>query len=141
MIARFGEALSPLIDRFGYEGIEQIGILMARLRQDDPQAALYLLKISPSLIDRLLPYGEELILNVYELGNQMVPFGSVLTVRLLEMSPEILEKGDYQTLVKTASLAREVARENSATAVIPDSNKSGPARVHRFRRTRKDRFV
>ena len=117
LIARFGEALSPLIDRFGYGGIDQIGILMARLRQDDPQAALYLLKISPSLIDRLLPHGEELILNVYELGNQMVPFGSVLTVRLLEMSPEILEKGDYQTLVKTASLAREVARENSATAV------------------------
>lgn len=117
MIARFGQALSPLIHRFGYEGIDQIGILVARLRQDAPKAALYLLEISPSLINRLLPYGEELVLNVYGLGLQMVPYGSLLTVRFLEMSPEILDKGDYQTLIKTASLAREVARENSATAV------------------------
>ncbi len=117
MIARFGEALSPLIDRFGYEGIDQIGILMARLRQDDPSTARYLLEKSPSLIDKLLPYGEELVLNVYGLGLQLVPYGSVLAVRLLEMSPEILEKSDYQILIRTASLAREVAREDSATAV------------------------
>ena len=36
LIARFGEALSPLIQRFGYEGIDTIGLLTARLTQMGP---------------------------------------------------------------------------------------------------------
>ena len=117
LIARFGEALFPLIDRFGYEGIESIGILMARLGQDNRQAARYLMKKSPSIIERLLPHGEELVLNVYRLGNEMVPYGSILAVRFLEMSPEIIEKSDYETLAKTAAFACGVARDHLATAV------------------------
>ena len=116
LINQFGEALHPLISRFGYEGIEPVGRLMARLRQDDPSAARYLLEKSPSIIDKLLPYGEELVIHVFGLGNQMVPYGAILAVRLMEISPEILEKKDYQTLVKTAALAGEVARSHAATA-------------------------
>ncbi len=116
LIVRFGEALHPLINRFGYEGIEPVGRLMARLRQDDPPAARYLLEKSPSLIDKLLPYGEELVIDVFGLGNQMVPYGAILAVRLMEISPEIIEKRDYPTLVKTAALAGEVARAHGATA-------------------------
>ncbi|MCJ7833605.1 MAG: hypothetical protein MUQ20_04380, partial [Deltaproteobacteria bacterium] len=114
---RFGDALFPLINRFGYEGIDSIGILMARLRQEDRQTALYLMEKSPSIIERLIPYGEDLVLNVYDLANQMIPFGALLTVRFLEMSPRIIEKDGFETLVKTAALMAEVAGVHTATAV------------------------
>ena len=108
-MARFGDALSPLIDRFGYEGIESIGILMGRLTQMDRQAALVLMEKSPALIEGLLPYGEELVLEVFGLADQMIPFGPLLTLKFLEMSPRFLEKSDYETLVKTTALIGEIA--------------------------------
>ncbi|MGA3085266.1 MAG: VWA domain-containing protein [Thermodesulfobacteriota bacterium] len=117
IVSRFGDALFPLINRFGYESIDSIGILMARLRQEDRQAALYLMEKSPAIIERLLPYGEDLVLNIYRLANQMISFGPLVTVRFLEMSPWIMEKEDYETLVRTASLMAEVADIHTATAV------------------------
>jgi len=117
IVSRFGDALFPLINRFGYEGIDSIGILMARLRQEDRQTALYLMEKSPSIIERLISYGEDLVLNVYSLANQMIPLGALLTVKFLEMSPRIMEKEDYETLVKTAALMAEVADVHAATAV------------------------
>src|SRR4030042_3725884 len=117
IVSRFGEALFPLIKRFGYEGIDSIGILIARLRQGDRQAALYLMEISPSLIERLLPYGEDLVLNIYDLANQMIPFGPLLTVRFLEMSPRIIEKDGLENLVNTTALIHKVAEVHAATAI------------------------
>ncbi len=109
LIARFGDALSPLINRFGYEGIDSIGLLMARLRQADRQAALALMEKSPALIEGLLPYGEELVREVFGLADQLIPLGPLCAFRFLEMSPRILEKSDYETLVKTTALIGEIA--------------------------------
>ena len=117
VVSRFGDALLPLINRFGYEGIESIGVLIAHLRQEDRQAAVYLMEKSPAIIERLLLYGEDLVLNVYDLANQVIPFGPLLTVRFLEMSPRIMEKDGYETLVRTAALMAEVAGVHAATAV------------------------
>ncbi len=117
IVSRFGDALFPLINRFGYEGINFIGILIARLKQEDRQAALYLMEKSPAIIERLLSYGEDLVLNIYSLANQMISFGPLLPVRFLEMSPRIMEKDGYETLVRTASLMAEVAGVHTATAV------------------------
>ena len=103
------EALSPLVRRFGYEGIDSIGLLTARLGKWDRQAALVLMEKSPVLIENLLPYGEERILQVFDLAHQMIPFGPLLTLKFLEMSPRFLEKSDFETLVKTTALIGEVA--------------------------------
>ncbi|MBI4764302.1 MAG: VWA domain-containing protein [Deltaproteobacteria bacterium] len=109
LVARFGEALSPLVRRFGYEGIDSIGLLLARLRKWDPRAALVLMEKSPVLIEALLPYGEERILQAFDLAQQMIPFGPLLTLKFLEMSPRFLEKSDFETLIKTSTLIGEVA--------------------------------
>ena len=53
VIARFGETLAPLIDRFGYEGIESIGLLVGKITQDDAPAALELLEQSPAIVEAL----------------------------------------------------------------------------------------
>ena len=71
-----------MIDRFGYEGIEPIGILMGRLTQMDRQAALALMEKSPALIEGLLPYGEELVLDVFDLAVRMIPFGPLLCLEI-----------------------------------------------------------
>ncbi|MBI5604227.1 MAG: VWA domain-containing protein [Deltaproteobacteria bacterium] len=116
LINRFADALLPLIERFGYEGIDPVGRLMARIRQEDPGAARYLLEISPSLIERLLPRGEELVLQVYGLGNQVASCGAVPAVKFLQMAPEILEKSDFPTLAKTATLVCAVAETSLVAA-------------------------
>jgi hypothetical protein len=117
LMARFGEALSPLIYRFGYEGIDSIGLLMARLRQADPQVALVLMENSPALIEGLLPYGEELVLNVFGLAGRLIPFGPYLSLKFLEMSPRFLEKSDYEILIKTTVLIGEIAAVHEDLAV------------------------
>ena len=117
LIARFGEALSPLIHRFGYEGIDSIGLLMARLRQADRQTALALMEKSPVLIEGLLPYGEELVLDVFGLADQLIPLGPLCTLKFLEMSPRFLEKSDYETLIKTTALIGEIAAVHEDLAV------------------------
>ncbi len=117
LISRFGEALSPLINRFGYDGIDSIGILMARLKKVDPQAALILMEESPFLIESLLPYGEERILDIFDLAHQMIPFGPFLTLKFLETSPRFLEKNDFETLVKTTALIGEIAAVHGDLAV------------------------
>jgi nitric oxide reductase NorD protein len=116
LIARFADALLPLINRFGYEGIAPIGRLIARLKQENPEMALYLLEQSPSVIKKLLPAGEESVLSVFALGNQMIPFDALLVVRLIETSPEIIAAGGFETLVKTAALAAQIVGVHSGTA-------------------------
>jgi nitric oxide reductase NorD protein len=116
LVVRFGQALSPLVQRFGYDGIDSIGLLMARLREGDRQAALILMEKSPILIENLLPYGEERILQIFDLAHQMIPYGPLLTLKFLEISPRFLKKSDYTTLVKTVTLLGEVADVHPDTA-------------------------
>ena len=115
----------PLIQRFGYEGIDSIGLLTARLEKWDRQAALALMEKSPVLIENLLPYGEERILQIFDLAHQMIPFGPLLTLKFLEMSPRFLEKSDFETLVKTTTLIGEVADVHAGYGGEPDWKKSG----------------
>ncbi len=72
---------------------------------------------SPALIEGLLPYGEELVLDVFGLADQMIPFGPLWTLKFLEMSPRFLEKSDYETLIKTTALIGEIAAVHEDLAV------------------------
>lgn len=116
VIARFGETLAPLIDRFGYEGIESIGLLVGKITQDDAPAALELLEQSPAIVEALMKQGEQLVLQVYGLGNQIAPYGSRLAVTFMVVSPRIMEKGDFDTLARVAGLAAETARTDAHAA-------------------------
>jgi len=116
-IARFGDALLPLVNRYGFEGINTIGILMTRLRQEDPETALYLMEKSPAIIENLLPHGEELVLKIFDLAVQMLSSGALVTIRFLEISPRIVAEHNLDTLLKTAMLVCRVADVHIETAV------------------------
>jgi len=117
LMASFGATLAPLIERFGDDGIDSIIMPIARIAQTDRQTALILLERCPVLIDKLLPHGEDTVLNVFEMINQVIPYGPVLAVRFLEASPLILDKTDFETLTKIAALSCSIARINLRTAL------------------------
>jgi nitric oxide reductase NorD protein len=112
LTVRFGEALSPLIKRFGYEGIDTIGLLTARLRQADRQSALALMDMSSDLVKNLLPYGEELVLEIFNQAHRLVAAGPYLTLEFLKSSPRILERSGYQNLIETIDLILEIAADD-----------------------------
>jgi nitric oxide reductase NorD protein len=117
LLARFADALAPLIDRFGYDGIEAIGHFMAAIGQSDPKSADYLLKKSPTIIEDLLVHGEKQVINVYTQAYRILPHGSIAALRLIEKSGAIMALSDYETLKNTTTLACDVAGTNLATAV------------------------
>jgi nitric oxide reductase NorD protein len=114
---RLADALRPLIDHFGYEGIEEVGKLLTRLEQDDRKMARHLLRISPDLIRTLLPFGEDLVLKVFQIGGLLSLYGSRVTVLFLEMSPELYRQGGEEALAEIAGLVSAVARVHEATAL------------------------
>ena len=130
--------LCPLLDRVGYEGLEKVAGVCS-------QVAVSLLEESPELIERLLKCGEgdkdggkELVAKVYGLCSQVArevgeagevgkegkvgkvgkvgEAGEGTAIRLLERSPELLDRVGYEGLEKVASLCSRVAREDSFVA-------------------------
>ncbi len=117
LMTRFGATLSPLIERFGEAGIDSILAPIVRIAENDRQAALALLEKCPDIAGKLLPLGEDMVLNVFEMANQVIPYGAPLAVRFLETSPALVSENDFETLTKTAALACSIAQVNIRTAV------------------------
>ncbi|HMK65429.1 MAG TPA: hypothetical protein VK564_06515, partial [Thermodesulfobacteriota bacterium] len=114
---RLADALKPLIDQFGFEGIEDIGRLLGRLKQEDPEAARYLLQRMPLLIERLFPLGQAVLAEVFRTGHALLPHGSRLAVAFLEMGPEIYDQGGQEALAESARVTAMMARVHEATGL------------------------
>lgn len=110
--------LYPLVDRVGYEALEEIVGLCNQIAGDHSgRTAVTLLEESPELIDRLLMYGDKvLVLNVYGLCSQVVGYSEGPAVRLLAVSPELIDLVGYEGLEKIAELCSRVAQADSFVA-------------------------
>ena len=110
--------LYPLVDRVGYEALEEIVGLCNQIAGDHSgRTAVTLLEESPELIDRLLMYGDkDLVLNVYGLCSQVVGYSEGPAVRLLAVSPELIDLVGYEGLEKIAELCGRVAQADSFVA-------------------------
>ena len=86
------------------------------------RTAVRLQGMSPELIERLLRYGDkELVKAVYELCSQVAKYSGRTAVSLLEASPDLIAKADYEGLVKVAYKASEIAKvegEEKATSFV-----------------------
>ncbi len=129
LMARFGSTFSPFIERFGEEGIDSILTPVTRIAENDSQTALLLLGKVPDIVDGLLPAGEEMVLSVFDMANQVVPYGAPLAARFLEISPALISENNFETLTQTAALACSIAQIDIRTAmcVLTES----PAIIHR----------
>ena len=109
--------LYPLLDRVGYDSVEQIIRVCTQLARDSSRTAVTLLKESPALVDRLLRYGDkDLVMNVYGLSSQVSKYNEGTAVRLLAVSPELIDRVGYEGLEKIAGLCSQVAMEDSFVA-------------------------
>ena len=117
LMARFGATFSPLIERFGEEGIDSILTPITRIAENDRQAALVLLERCPDIIAQLLPFGEEMVLHVFDMANQVIPYGAPLAVRFLEISPVLISENNFETLTQAAALACSIAQIDIRTAM------------------------
>ncbi|MRR18056.1 MAG: VWA domain-containing protein, partial [Deltaproteobacteria bacterium] len=129
LASRFGAALAPVAERFGEKRLDAILTMITRIAENDRRAAFTLLEECPDIIGKLLVAGDEAVLNVFAIADQMVPYGAGLTVRFLEVSPALLAENDFETLTQTAALGCSVAQVNVRTAmsVVGES----PAIIHR----------
>ncbi|MEE9913102.1 MAG: VWA domain-containing protein [Deltaproteobacteria bacterium] len=130
LMTRLGAALVPVVERFGEGSADVILTTITRIAENDRRAAFFLLEECPDIIDKLLPAGHETVLNIFDIANQMIPFGAALAVRFLEVSPTLLSENDVETLTQTAALGCSIARINVRTAIsiVGES----PAIIHRI---------
>ena len=109
--------LYPLLDRVGYDSVEQIIRVCTQLARNSSRTAVTLLKESPALVDRLLRYGDkDLVMNVYGLSSQVSRYNEGTAVRLLAVSPELIDRVGYEGLEKIAGLCSQVAMGDSFVA-------------------------
>ena len=107
--------MSPeLIDRVGYDGLEQVAGLSSQVAKDHSDVAVRLLEMSPELVDKV---GYEGLEKVAGLSTQVAKGHREIAIRLLEMSLELVDKVGYEGLEKVAGLSTQVARYNWRTAV------------------------
>lgn len=117
LMARFADAMSPLIDRFGYDGVDVIGRFMAAVGRSDPKIAHYLLKRSPAIITELMAQSPNTVVDVYVQAERILPYGSLPAVRFIETGAALVTAGGYEALAKTTDLACEAARVNPVITV------------------------
>jgi hypothetical protein len=100
---RLVSALHPVLGRVGYEGLEKIVCVCSQL-----SGRTALLEDSPELIDRLLKYGDkDLVMDVYELCNQVARYSEGTAIKLLGLSPELIKRVSYEGLEKIAALSSQ----------------------------------
>ena len=114
--------LYPLLDRVGYDGLEQVAGLSTQVARYSGGTAVRLLDKSPGLIDTLLEYGDkELVMKVYGLCRQVARDTILAAARLLDESPEIIDRllkhGDKELVKEVYGLSGRVAKYNWRTAV------------------------
>lgn len=117
LITRLGAALVPIVERFGEGSADVILTTITRIAENDRRAAFVLLEECPDIIGKLLPAGNEIVLNIFDIANQMIPFGAALAVRFLEVSPTLLSENNFETLTKIAALGCSIAQVNTRTAI------------------------
>ena len=109
--------LYPLLDKVGYDGLEQIADACSQLDKYSGRTAVTLLRESPELVEKLLMYGDkDLVMNVYGLFSQVAGYSEGPAVRLLAVSPELIDRVGYEGLKKVAGLCSQVAKEDSFIA-------------------------
>jgi hypothetical protein len=116
-----------LIDRLlGYGDKELVttvyGFCSQVARDYNWRTAVRLLGLSPALIDRLLRYGDkELVKDVYGLSSRVARYSVRTAVSLLDESPDLIGRADYEGLEKVAHKASEIAKmegEEKATSFV-----------------------
>lgn len=107
-----------LVDRVGFDGLKQIADLSLLIAQENVYGAVSLLEKCPSLIDRLLQYGDRsLVKAVYDIGADVARVNWTTAASLLEISPEVIERVGLQGLERIANLGSQLASNNTRIAV------------------------
>ena len=117
LMAQVSTGLAPLIDQYGEGSIDVILTPIIRIAECDRQAAFMILQECPDIAGRLHSIGGKAVLDVFDMANEMIPFGPLLAMRFLEISPSLLGEADFETLIKTAALACSIAPVNIRTAI------------------------
>ena len=114
VLEKLVSASYPVLDRVGYDGLEKIAGVCSQL---SGRTAVTLLEESPELIDRLLKYGDkDLVTDVYELCNRVAKYSEGTAIKLLGLSPELINRVSYEGLVKIAELSSQVTQEDGFVA-------------------------
>jgi len=112
------EKSPELIDRIGFEGLKKLAHLALQVCHANSYGAVSLVEKSPELIDCLLRYGDQsLVMEVYDLVDNVAQYNWRTAVSLLEKSPELIERVGYDGLEKVAGLGTRVAEHNWKIAV------------------------
>jgi uncharacterized protein YegL len=110
ILDQFLDITTPLVSKIGQDGMEKITVLCLQIAQDNWPFFVNLLETSPSLIDRLLQYGDKaLVMNVYELTAQIARSHPSPAIVLLDKSPDIIDRVGYKGFKNIADLADVVA--------------------------------
>jgi uncharacterized protein YegL len=117
LLGRLSAALTPLVRRFGEGSADSLLAVITRIADHDRHAAFVLLEACPDIIRKLLLAGDETILNVFAIADQMLPYGPALAARFIEVTPALLSENDFETLTQTAALGCSVASVNVRTAL------------------------
>jgi len=114
--------LYPLLDKVGYDGLEQVAGLSSQIARYSAGTAVRLLEKSPELIEQVLTHGDkELVMQVYSLCRQVARDTIFVAARLLDESPELVERllkyGDKELVKKVYGLSSRVVEYNLRTGV------------------------
>ncbi len=130
LMTRLGEALVPVVDRFGEASADTILTTITRIAENDRRAAFVLIRECPDILRKLLDADAEAVPTVFDTAGQMIPFGAALAVRFLEVSPSLLSSNNIETLTRTAALGCSIAEVNSQAAISVVGQ--SPAIIHRI---------
>ncbi len=110
ILDEFLDITTPLVNKVGQDGMEKIAVTCLQIAQDNWPFFVNLLETSPSLIDRLLQYGDKaLVMNVYDLAAQIARSHPSPAIVLLDKSPDIIDRVGYKGFKNIADLAEVVA--------------------------------
>lgn len=109
-IRSFGEALAPLVRRYGFTGIESIGRLIGQLERLDPRAVHRLFENGPVVIDALSGHGPETVLDIFTWSHRFLPYGAFPPVLFLESAPRLLDQSDLKTVNELVRMLAEEGR-------------------------------
>jgi hypothetical protein len=113
--------MSPeLVDRVGYEGLEEVADLSSRISRYSWRTAVSLLGMTPNFIDRV---GYEGLEEVAALCGRIAQEDSFVAARLLEMSPDLIDRVSCDCLEKIADLCRQADKDDRfiAAKVLDES--------------------
>ncbi len=109
---------ADLIDRVGYNGLEVIVDFADKIAPHGSRFPVRVLEQSAGLIDRMLTYGDStMVMAVYGLCNRMADRCWRTAVRLLERSPDLIDRCGYDGFEESAKRAAELAGSGHGRAI------------------------